>query len=51
MAKLLTNKDWHLIKKFGRYFVPHKKWIIISVSSIPVTTVASILFLWLVTDH
>ncbi|WP_291862063.1 ABC transporter ATP-binding protein [Marinilabilia sp.] len=48
MAKLLTNKDWHLIKKFGRYFVPHKKWIIISVSSIPVTTVASILFLWLV---
>jgi ATP-binding cassette subfamily B protein len=48
MAKLLTNKDWHLIKKFGRYFVPHKKWIIISVSSIPITTVASILFLWLV---
>lgn len=48
MAKLLTNKDWHLIKKFGRYFVPHKKWIIISLSSIPITTVASILFLWLV---
>ncbi|WP_010665362.1 ABC transporter ATP-binding protein [Marinilabilia salmonicolor] len=48
MAKLLSNKDWSLIKKFGRYFVPHKKWLIVSLSSIPVTTTASILFLWLV---
>ena len=47
MAKILSNKDWQLIKKFGHYFVPHKKWLIISLSSIPVTTVASILFLWL----
>lgn len=48
MAKILSNKDWNLIKKFGRYFVPHKKWLIVSLSSIPVTTSASILFLWLV---
>ncbi|PRY95925.1 ABC transporter ATP-binding protein [Marinilabilia salmonicolor] len=48
MAKILTNKDWSLIKRFGRYFVPHKKWLIVSLSSIPVTTTASILFLWLV---
>lgn len=47
MAKILSNKDWQLIRKFGHYFVPHKKWLIISLSSIPVTTVASILFLWL----
>jgi ATP-binding cassette subfamily B protein len=48
MAKILTNKDWSLIKRFGRYFIPHKKWLIVSLSSIPVTTTASILFLWLV---
>lgn len=48
MAKVLTNKDWQLIKKFGRYFVPHKKWLIISLASIPITTAASIMFLWLV---
>jgi ATP-binding cassette subfamily B multidrug efflux pump len=48
MIKLLTNKDWQLIKKFGHYFIPHKKWLIISLSSIPVTTAASIVFLWLV---
>jgi ATP-binding cassette subfamily B protein len=48
MPKLLTNKDWTLIKRFGRYFIPHKKWIIISLSSIPVTTIAGIAFLWLV---
>ena len=48
MPKLLTNKDWTLIKRFGRYFVPHKKWLIISITSIPVTTTAGIAFLWLV---
>ncbi len=48
MPKILTNKDWQLIKKFGRYFMPHKKWLIISLASIPVTTAASIMFLWLV---
>ncbi|MFO8002183.1 MAG: ABC transporter ATP-binding protein [Marinilabilia sp.] len=48
MAKLLTNKDWYLIKRFGRYFVPHKKWLILSVASIPITTFAGIMFLWLV---
>jgi len=48
MAKLLTNKDWQLIKKFGRYFVPHKRWLIISLSSIPLSTAAGLVFLWLV---
>ncbi|MGQ1891022.1 ABC transporter ATP-binding protein [Thermophagus sp. OGC60D27] len=48
MAKLLTNKDWQLIKKFGRYFVPHKRWLIVSLLSIPLSTTAGIAFLWLV---
>ncbi|PWD99077.1 ABC transporter ATP-binding protein [Marinilabilia rubra] len=48
MTKLLTYKDWQLLKKFAHYFVPHKKWLIISLSSIPVTTAAGIMFLWLV---
>jgi ATP-binding cassette subfamily B protein len=48
MAKILKYKDWQLLKKFAQYFVPHKKWIIISLSSIPVTTAAGIMFLWLV---
>lgn len=48
MAKLLTNKDWHLLKKFSRYFIPHKKWVLVSFASIPITTAAGIMFLWLV---
>ena len=48
MAKLITNKDLDLLKKFGRYFVPYKKWVILSLSSIPITTAAGIMFLWLV---
>lgn len=48
MAKLLTNKDLDLLKKFGRYFIPYKKWVILSISSIPITTAAGIMFLWLV---
>lgn len=48
MTKILKYKDWQLLKKFARYFVPHKKWIIISLFSIPVTTAAGIMFLWLV---
>jgi len=47
-AKILKNKDWKLIRRFARYFIPHKKWFFLSVASIPVTTVAGILFLWLV---
>lgn len=46
--KLFGTNDWWLIRKFGKYFVPHKKWMIISVASIPITTVAGIAFLWLV---
>ncbi|MDD3892904.1 MAG: ABC transporter ATP-binding protein, partial [Bacteroidales bacterium] len=46
--KILSNKDWWLFRKFYKYFKPHKKWLIISLASIPITTAASILFLWLV---
>ena len=48
MSKILTNKDWQLIKQFGRYFIPHKKWVILSFSSIPLSTASGIAFLWLV---
>jgi len=47
-AKIIKNKDWKLIRRFARYFIPHKKWFFLSVASIPVTTAAGILFLWLV---
>ena len=46
--KFLKGKDWQLLRKFGRYFIPHKKWFFLSMASIPVTTIAGILFLWLV---
>lgn len=46
--EFLRSKDWKLIKRFGRYFAPHKKWIFISLASIPITTFGGILFLWLV---
>lgn len=46
--KIIKTKDWWLIKKFARYFVPHRKWFFLSISSIPITTFAGILFLWLV---
>ncbi len=42
------GKDWLLLRRFGRYFVPHKKWMALSIFSIPITAVAGILFLWLV---
>ncbi len=45
---IFESKDWKLIKKFFRYFVPHKRWIYLSGASIPTTTVLSIAFLWLV---
>ncbi|SFF83090.1 ABC transporter ATP-binding protein [Sunxiuqinia elliptica] len=52
MIKAINNifktKDWQLLQRFGRYFVPHKKWFFFSIASIPITTVAGILFLWLV---
>ena len=46
--KIIKTKDWQLLRRFARYFVPHKKWFFISLASIPVTTIAGILFLWLV---
>lgn len=46
--KFIGSNDWQLIKKFGTYFRPHKKWLFISIFSIPITTAAGILFLWMV---
>ncbi|HKL31854.1 MAG TPA: ABC transporter ATP-binding protein [Tangfeifania sp.] len=47
---IIKNLDWQLFRKFARYFKPHKKWFFLSIASIPVTTAAGILFLWLVED-
>ncbi|MFW6259491.1 MAG: ABC transporter ATP-binding protein [Tangfeifania sp.] len=49
-SNIIKNLDWQLFKKFARYFKPHKKWFFLSIASIPVTTAAGILFLWLVED-
>lgn len=46
--KILKSKDWKLIGRFARYLILHKKWFFMSIASIPVTTAAGILFLWLV---
>jgi len=45
---IIKNLDWQLFRKFARYFKPHKKWFFLSIASIPITTSAGILFLWLV---
>ncbi len=45
---IIKNLDWQLFRKFARYFKPHKKWFFLSIASIPVTTAAGIVFLWLV---
>ena len=44
----LNQQDWQLLRKYAGYFKPHKKWFFLSIASIPVTTAAGILFLWLV---
>ena len=46
--RTIKSQDWQLFRKFARYFKPHKKWFYLSIASIPVTTAAGILFLWLV---
>ncbi|WP_159522707.1 ABC transporter ATP-binding protein [Sunxiuqinia indica] len=46
--KISNTNDWKLLRKFAGFFVPHKKWFFLSIASIPITTVAGILFLWLV---
>ncbi|HHU58673.1 MAG TPA: ABC transporter ATP-binding protein [Bacteroidales bacterium] len=48
MRKFLKSKDLWLMRRFGTYFGPHKKWLILSIASIPLTTAAGIAFLWLV---
>ncbi len=48
LLKYFKSKDWGLIKRFSSYFVPHKKWVWLSIVSIPITTAAGITFLWLV---
>nr|WP_319511814.1 ABC transporter ATP-binding protein [uncultured Draconibacterium sp.] len=47
---IIKNVDWQLFRKFAGYFKPHKKWFFLSLASIPVTTGAGILFLWLIED-
>jgi ATP-binding cassette subfamily B protein len=49
-SNIIKNMDWQLFRKFAGYFKPHKKWFFLSIASIPVTTAAGILFLWLVKD-
>lgn len=49
-SNIIKNIDWQLFRKFAGYFKPHKKWFFLSIASIPVTTAAGILFLWLVKD-
>ena len=46
--KITQHQDWQLLRKYAGYFKPHKKWFFFSIASIPVTTAAGILFLWLV---
>jgi ATP-binding cassette, subfamily B, multidrug efflux pump len=48
IKKILKQQDWQLLRKYAGYFKPHKKWFFLSIASIPVTTAAGILFLWLV---
>ena len=47
---MIKSVDWQLFRKFAGYFKPHKKWFFLSIASIPVTTGAGILFLWLIED-
>ncbi|WP_320110369.1 ABC transporter ATP-binding protein [Draconibacterium orientale] len=47
---MIKSVDWQLFRKFAGYFKPHKKWFFLSLASIPVTTGAGILFLWLIED-
>jgi ATP-binding cassette, subfamily B, multidrug efflux pump len=48
IKKIMKQQDWQLLRKYAGYFKPHKKWFFLSIASIPVTTAAGILFLWLV---
>jgi ATP-binding cassette subfamily B protein len=48
IPKIMQHQDWQLLRKYAGYFKPHKKWFFFSIASIPVTTAAGILFLWLV---
>lgn len=48
LRKFLKSKDLWLMRRFGTYFGPHKKWLILSIASIPLTTAAGIAFLRLV---
>lgn len=45
---IFKSRDWELFRKFAVYFKPHKKWFFLSIASIPITTAAGIVFLWLV---
>ncbi len=46
--KIFSSRDWQLMVRFSKYFKPHKKWLTYSLLSIPITTGASVAFLYLV---
>ncbi|MEE4284665.1 MAG: ABC transporter ATP-binding protein [Mariniphaga sp.] len=48
IKKIKEHQDWQLLRKYAGYFKPHKKWFFLSLASIPITTAAGILFLWLI---
>ncbi len=46
--KIIKSRDWQLLIRFSRYFKPHRKWLFLSIASVPFTALAGIAFLWLV---
>jgi ATP-binding cassette subfamily B protein len=46
--KIIKSKDWQLLIRFSGYFKPHRRWLFLSLASVPVTALAGIAFLWLV---
>lgn len=40
--------DIQLLKRFSKYFLPHKKWIILSMAAIPFAIAATLLIPWLI---
>lgn len=48
LKKSFRSRDWQLLVRFAKFFRPHKKWLALSLISIPITTGASVAFLYLV---
>ncbi len=43
-----NKREWQLLKRFAKYFKPHKRYVVLSILSIPITAIAGVLFLQLV---